>query len=101
MKFNQWKIWLKSKPWILKWFILLVLIRPIIDNLYFLKDISPFLSPLYIAGVLTPLMVIYVLAKTKKPASTKLDRHMRFFSFFHFAGNIFCHYVRSAFYGIV
>tara|TARA_R100000750_G_scaffold17710_1_gene11743 strand:+ start:19938 stop:21203 length:1266 start_codon:yes stop_codon:yes gene_type:complete len=89
VKFNQWKIWLKSKPWLLKWFILLVLVRPIIDNLYFLKNISPFLSPLYITGVLTPLMVIYVLAKTKKPASTKLDRHMRFFSFFLLLGTFF------------
>lgn len=89
MSFKAWKIWLKSKPWMLKWFIILVLLRPIIDNFYFLKNISPFLSPLYIVGVLTPLLSIYVLLKTPKPVSTKLDRYMKIWSFFILFGTFF------------
>lgn len=89
MNFKNWKIWLKSKPWTLKWFIILVLLRPIIDNLYFLKNISPFLSPLYIVGVLTPLMVIYVVVRTPKPIFTKLDRYMKIWSFFIIFGTFF------------
>ena len=89
MKFNDWKIWLKSKPWILKWFIILVLLRPIIDNLYFLKNISPFLSPLYIVGVLTPILVIIALAKQPKPQQTKLDKYFKIWSLFLLIGIFF------------
>ncbi len=41
-----------------KWFLVLILIRPIIDNFYFVKDISPLLSPLNWVGVLTPVLCI-------------------------------------------
>lgn len=58
MRFRIWRIWLGSKPWSLRWFAYLILIRPIIDNFYFLKDISPLLSPLYWAGLLTPIFCI-------------------------------------------
>jgi hypothetical protein len=89
MSFKDWKIWLKSKPWILKWFILLVLLRPIIDNLYFLKNISPFLSPLYIVGVLTPILVIVALAKQQKPKKSKLDKYFKIWSVFVVIGTFF------------
>jgi O-antigen ligase len=89
VKFKKWKIWLKSKPWLLKWFIILVLLRPIIDNLYFLKEISPFLSPLYIVGVLTPILVLYVIAKFPKPKRSKLDKYVKIWSLFLFIGIFF------------
>jgi hypothetical protein len=89
LKFKTWKIWLKSKPWILKWFIILVLLRPIIDNLYFLKNISPFLSPLYIVGVLTPILVIFALAKRPKPIHSKLDTYFKIWSVFLLIGIFF------------
>ena len=89
MRFKDWKIWIKSKPWILKWFILLVLLRPIIDNLYFLKEISPFLSPLYIVGVLTPIIVVYVLAKFPKPKKSSFDKYFKIWSFFLLVGILF------------
>ena len=89
MKFNNWKIWLKSKPWLLKWFIILVLLRPIIDNLYFLKNISPFLSPLYIVGVLTPLLVVLAMARRSKPKQTKLDKYFKIWSTFLLIGIFF------------
>lgn len=89
MKFKNWKIWLKSKPWLLKWFIIVVLLRPIIDNLYFLKNISPFLSPLYIVGVLTPIIVIVALFRLPKPKRTKLDKYFKIWSFFILLGTFF------------
>lgn len=89
MRFKSWKIWLKSKPWVLKWFILLVLLRPIIDNFYFLKEISPFLSPLYIVGILTPLLTIYALAKLPKPKKSSLDKFVKIWSFFLLIGIFF------------
>lgn len=89
MNFKDWKIWLKSKPWILRWFVLLVLLRPIIDNLYFLKNISPFLSPLYIVGVLTPILCIYVIAKFPKPKKSTFDKYFKIWSFFLLLGIFF------------
>ncbi len=89
MSFKNWKIWMKSKPWILRWFILLVLLRPIIDNLFFLKRISPFLSPLYIVGVLTPFLAIYALAKFSKPQKSTLDKFVKIWSFFLLVGVFF------------
>jgi len=89
LSFKNWKIWMKSKPWILRWFILLVLLRPIIDNLFFLKRISPFLSPLYIVGVLTPFLAIYALAKFSKPQKSTLDKFVKIWSFFLLVGVFF------------
>ena len=63
MTFSEWKKWLIGYPWDLRWFIIMVLIRPIIDNLYFLKNISPILSPPYIVGVLTPIFCLYGIYK--------------------------------------
>lgn len=73
----------------LRWFIVLVLLRPIIDNLFFLKEISPFLSPLYIVGVLTPILVIFALVKNKKPKKSKLDKYFKIWSTFLLIGIFF------------
>lgn len=45
--------------WAQKWFPVFILLRPIADNFYFLKQVSPFISPLYILGVLTPLLIFF------------------------------------------
>jgi O-antigen ligase len=58
MRFKEWKLWFRRLPLSLKWFVILILSRPIIDNFYYLKEVSPFFSPLYIVGVLTPLLII-------------------------------------------
>lgn len=58
MTYAAWKVWLGELPWSLRWFVALVLVRPTIDALYVLKEISPFLSPLYIVGVFTPVLVV-------------------------------------------
>lgn len=59
MTYRAWKQWVQSLPWSLKWFVLLILFRPALDILYFLKDISSFLSPLYIIGALTPVLILF------------------------------------------
>lgn len=89
MNYRDWKIWVKSKPWALKWFIILVLLRPIIDNLYFLKNISPFLSPLYIVGVLTPVLIIWAVVSTPKPYRSKADKYFYAWSVFLLIGTFF------------
>ncbi len=38
---------------------MLILLRPIIDLFYFLKEISPLISPLYIVGILTPIFIFF------------------------------------------
>jgi len=58
MKFRVWKHWVNSLPWSLRWFVLLILFRPFLDIFYFLKEVSPFVSPLYIVGLLTPVLIL-------------------------------------------
>ena len=63
MKFRYWKIWLSSKPWRLRWFIYILLLRPFAETLYFLKETSPLLSPLYWIGVLTPFFALIAISR--------------------------------------
>ena len=51
----------------MKWFVVLVILRPLIDILYFLKEVSPLLSPLYIVGVMTPIMIVFCLLSPQMP----------------------------------
>lgn len=74
MSFREWWSWFTDLHWSLKWFPLLVAFRPVVDNFYFLKEISPFLSPLYIVGVLTPVMSIVALLYFKLPTFSKTDK---------------------------
>lgn len=60
----------------LRWFPLLVLIRPVIDSLFFLKSYSPLLSPPYWAGVLTPVFCLIAILKYRAPQATQADRLM-------------------------
>lgn len=73
MKFKDWKYWIASLPWHLKWFAILVLIRPIVDNFYYLKNISPLLSPLYLVGIATPILSIITIIKYRKKDNSIFD----------------------------
>src|SRR5690625_437077 len=46
--------------------LLLILVRPVVDTLYFLKDVSIFLSPLIWIAALTPVLVFLSLTLGKK-----------------------------------
>ncbi len=65
MTFKEWLKWYKEVPWAVKWFVILILLRPIIDNFYKLKEVSPFLSPLYIVGALTPALIFFSVISKK------------------------------------
>ena len=80
MTFKEWTSWLRDLPWAFRWFPLLVLLRPVVDNLYFLKSVSPFLSPPYIVGVLTPVACIVAMVRFKSPQRTALDKAFLYWS---------------------
>lgn len=80
MTFSEWKEWLGELPWLLKWFPLLVVFRPIVDSLYFLKEVSPLLSPPYLVGILTPILAISALARYYYPHLGKVDKAFTFWS---------------------
>lgn len=73
MTFKDWKYWMTQMPWHLKWFAVLVLIRPIVDNFYYLKNISPVLSPLYFVGIATPIFSILAIIKYRKKDKSIFD----------------------------
>ena len=77
MRFIDWKKWIFSLPWSMRWFVILILIRPVIDVFYFLKDVNPFLSPLYIVGVLTPVLIFLSFNSRKLPKRNrnKVDKY--------------------------
>ncbi len=81
MTFKEWTEWLNSLPWAFRWFPLLVIFRPIVDNLYFLKEVSPILSPPYIVGVLTPLLCINAFFNFKFPKFNAADKAFLYWSF--------------------
>ncbi|MEO8087448.1 MAG: hypothetical protein ABI763_11540 [Bacteroidota bacterium] len=81
MTFKEWREWYKELPWTVKWFVILVLLRPIIDNFYKLKEVSPFLSPLNIVGVLTPFLIYFSIASGSMPKKNKSKVVNLFFTF--------------------
>jgi len=82
MKFKEWKAWMNSYPIYLRWFIWLVLVRPIVDNLYHLKNISPFISPPYIVGVLSPILAVWAILKYDRPKQSPIDLPFRIWAAF-------------------
>ncbi|MEP7168432.1 MAG: hypothetical protein ABI855_03610, partial [Bacteroidota bacterium] len=88
MTFKEWKEWYKSLPKSVRWFVWLILIRPLVDNFYYLKEVSPFLSPLYIVGVLTPIVIFYTIKKMRSPVLTDLDTNYRIWGGFIVGGII-------------
>ena len=69
MNYKEWLAWYKSLPLSKRWFIILILARPITDNFYDLKEVSVLTSPLYIIGILTPILIIFSLtSSTLKPS---------------------------------
>ncbi len=79
MSFSDWKKYWKNLDWTRKWFPFFILIRPLVDNFYFIKDIASFLSPLYIVGVLTPVLIIASMqsGKLRKRIPNSSDEFMR------------------------
>ena len=67
MNFKDWWRWFKALHASKKWYLVLIIIRPVVDNFYELKEISALASPLYIVGVLTPVAIIASFNSKKFP----------------------------------
>lgn len=80
MTYKEWLSWFRNLNWSVKWFVIIVLIRPIVDNFYYLKEISPLISPNYIVGILTPILALYGIFTIKMPNYSRLDTYMRIFT---------------------
>lgn len=74
MTFKEWIEWLRDLPWLLRWFPLLVVLRPLVDSLYFLKEVSPLASPPYLVGVVTPILAIAAMVKFRFSPFGKVDK---------------------------
>lgn len=79
MKLRIWWQWVNSKPLYLRWFVFFLLIRPVAEQFYALKSISPILSPLYWLGALTLLFSVIGILNGKRIKS-KLDRTFIFWA---------------------
>lgn len=56
---KRWRVWFQKQPFSFKWFLWIVLLRPIIDLFWWVKETSAF-SPLQVAGLVTfSLALIY------------------------------------------
>ncbi len=89
MSFKEWKAYWKKINWTRKWFAVFILLRPLVDNFYKLKEISTFLSPIYILGVLTPLLAIWaMLSMRDKKEGTAGDELFRFWGIIIFVNCI-------------
>jgi len=80
MTFREWTEWLGELPWMLKWFPILVILRPVVDSLYFLKEVSPLASPPYLVGVLSPILALTALILYRYPRRSRIDKSFLFWS---------------------
>lgn len=83
MSFREWRAYWKSLDWSRKWFAYFLLLRPVVDTLYFVKEYSSFLSPVYIVGVLTPVLALasFQSYKFRKAPHHGLDNLMNIWGF--------------------
>ncbi|MFB6317440.1 hypothetical protein [Saccharicrinis sp. FJH54] len=65
MRFKEFYRWFRKMPFLKKWFVFFIIIRPIIEPFYFFKEISVVLSPLYWIGLLTFVFSIFALVRYK------------------------------------
>jgi len=74
MTFADYRNWYRSLHYTQRWFVVFILLRPVIDNFYYLKHVSPLLSPLYIVGVLTPVLCLWSIFKVPLPSRSATDQ---------------------------
>lgn len=81
MRFRDWKLWFKTSPIVLKWFIVVILFRPLIDGLWDVKVFS--VSPLEILGVLVYFCIVFSLFINKRKLKyfSSLDIFISIFSY--------------------
>lgn len=80
MKFSEWKNWYRSLHFAFKLFVWLILLRPLVDGFYFLKEISPLASPLYIAGIISFLLAVFCILRFRKNYFSLVDTAYKLFT---------------------
>lgn len=84
MNLKIWWFWLKNIPFSLKWFCVIILLKPILDAFYFVKD-SGILSPSQVVGfIIFVLCLIFIVAKKQKSRFKMADLFMLGFGFLLF-----------------
>ena len=77
LTFREWKDHWKELDWTRKWFPIFLFLRPVADNFYFLKDYGSLYSPIYILGVLTPILCFVAVNRMKNIRTVAADQYMR------------------------
>lgn len=85
---NGWISWYKEKHFVFRFIIIVILFRPLIDQLYFVKSVSIFFSPLYWIGIITPLICLYTILREPLQRGF-LDRMMTLFSILLLSSSVF------------
>jgi hypothetical protein len=75
---KTWWTWVSSQPWNFRWFILLVLLRPLIDILWQIKEPLFGLNILQVVGVVTPTLILLLFCSHQFP-SIKLGHADKWF----------------------
>jgi hypothetical protein len=83
MRFSEWKAWYRPLPVVFKIFIWLILLRPVIDGLYFLKQFNVLFSPPYLAGIIIFLLGIYTVIRFQKVYSSPVDQLFQIYFFIY------------------
>ncbi|MBE0644922.1 MAG: hypothetical protein IH600_12640 [Bacteroidetes bacterium] len=69
MQIFQWLGWFNNLKIEKKWFVVVMLLRPVLEGLFFLKEVSIVLSPLYLLGIGVPIAVLLsIFTRYKKKA---------------------------------
>lgn len=91
MNYTEWRAYWKTLDWSRRWFSVFLLLRPIVDSLYFVKEYSSFLSPVYIIGVLTPFLALlsYQSNKFKRAPHNGIDNLMAVWGFVLFINAVY------------
>ncbi len=87
-RFNNWKKWLGQQPMAYKWFLWIVLLRPIIDVFWYVKQTS-IISPLQVTGLLTLFYSFYYFIKLPSRATKNIPSAFLVFSLLLFLNLFF------------
>ncbi len=65
---GKWYNWVREQPWTIKWFVYLLLLRPVLDRFWQIKDPLLNLSILDVVGVLVPAVILFLIAGRQLPS---------------------------------
>jgi O-antigen ligase len=72
VSYQEWRRWISSLPWKYRWFVILVLIRPIVDFSWNERFFFSF-NLLQVIGVLTPVLIIFLIVTRQLSSAIASD----------------------------